>query len=228
AETNERRSWWLMLASEVEVGADADGLDLVLEELAVGGAAQEVLEQDLHLARGQHAVDLDAGPQREVAAPVVLLAMLHVDGGDRPPALATTRPRAGHLGAVLDRPRAQVRRVGVEDVAETGVEPQPVPEFVRHLGVDPLVAEVHALGLGAQEELVAEMARLVEDAQQRRQVVVAVAERDGHEVIGVDQVLREGVEIEDREDAGLDAELPPRLPEALADEGEGLAEADRG
>src|SRR5256885_10441961 len=89
-----------MLASEVEVGADADGLDLVLEELAVGGAAQEVLEQDLHLARGQHAVDLDAGPQREVAAPVVLLAMLHVDGGDRPPALATTRPRAGHLGAV--------------------------------------------------------------------------------------------------------------------------------
>src|SRR5207247_6964849 len=94
--------------SEVEVDAHAEIFDLLPEELAVGRAAQEVLEQDLHLARGQHAVDLDAGARREVAAPVVLLAVLDVDGGDRPPAGGATRPRARHLGTVLVRPPIEV------------------------------------------------------------------------------------------------------------------------
>src|ERR1044072_8361318 len=97
---NERRSW-LMESSEVEVGAEADGFDLVLVELAVGRAAQEVLEQELHLAGGQHAVDLHAGPEREIAAPVVLLPVLHAHGGNRPPAGAAIGPGARHLGAVL-------------------------------------------------------------------------------------------------------------------------------
>src|SRR2546430_3347739 len=148
--------------SEVEVGAEADVFDLALEELAVGRVAKEVLEEDLHLARGQHAVELHAGPHGEVHRPLVLLAVLEVDGGDRPPAGGARRPRARELRAVLERPRLDAGRIPIEEVAGAAVDPQGVvPELVGELAVDPLVAQVDAPGAGPEQELVAEVTRLM-------------------------------------------------------------------
>src|SRR4029450_4942486 len=148
--------------SEVEVGAQPEVLDLVLVELAVGRVAPEVFEQDLEVSRGEHAVDLDAGPQREVGRPAVLLAVLNVGGEDRTPPPVARRPRADELQAVLDRPGIQAGGVAMEQVATASVDAERVAELVGDLQVHALDAQIDALGLRAEEELVAEVAGLVE------------------------------------------------------------------
>ena len=47
-------------SSEMEVRAQPDVIDLLLVELAVRRVAAEVLEQQLEIARHQHAIELDA------------------------------------------------------------------------------------------------------------------------------------------------------------------------
>src|SRR5205807_2704611 len=113
-----------VLPSEMEVRAEPDVLDLLPVELAVGRAAVEVLDQELHVPRGQHAVELHAGARREIR--------------------------------------------------------------------------------------------------------VAVREGERHQIVGVHEVLGEGVEVEDREDTGLDADFPPAAAQPVAIERKGLAEADGG
>src|SRR2546422_10116778 len=103
----------------MEVRAEPEVLDLLPVELAVGRAAPEVLDQELHVPRGQHAVELHAGARREIDGPGVLLPVLEVHAGDRPPALVARGPRTRELETVLDRPRLQIRRILVEEVAGT-------------------------------------------------------------------------------------------------------------
>src|SRR6185503_8693579 len=109
------------------------------------------LDQDLEIARGQHAIHLDASPQREVERPAVLLAMLQIGGGDWPPADRAPRPRADELDAVLDGPRVQAGRLLIEQVAAARVETQGVAELPRDLEVDALVGEIHARGIAPQQ-----------------------------------------------------------------------------
>src|SRR5260370_20288379 len=99
-----------VLPSEMEVRAEPDVLDLLPVELAVGRAALEVLDQELHVPRGQHAVELHAGPRREIDRPGIFLPVLEIHAGDRTPTLVARRPRARVLETVLDRPRPQLRR----------------------------------------------------------------------------------------------------------------------
>ena len=72
------------------------------------------------------------------------------------------------------------------------------------------------------------MARLVEEPEHRREVRVAVGQGERDQIVRVHEVLGEGVEVEDREDTGLDAELPPAAAQAVAIQRKGLAEADGG
>src|SRR6266705_2674213 len=80
--------------------------------------------------------------------------------GDRTPALVARGPRTRVLETVLDRPRLQILRILVEEVAGPSVDPHEIAEVVGELEVHRLVREVDAVGLRAQEELVAEVARL--------------------------------------------------------------------
>src|SRR6267143_6476314 len=66
----------------------------------------------------------------------------------------------------------------------------------------------------------------MEEPEHRREICVAVREGERDEIVGVHEVLGEGVEVEDREHAGLDAELPPAAPQPVAIQRKGLAEAD--
>src|SRR6266404_1644319 len=217
-----------VLPSEMEVRAEPDVLDLLPVELAVGRAALEVLDQELHVPRGQHAVELHAGPRREIDRPGIFLPVLEVHAGDRTPTLIARRPRARVLETVLDRPRLQMRRVLIEEVAGARVDPREVAELVGDLRVHRLVRKVDAGGLGPEQELVAEVARLVEEAEHRREIRVTVREGERDQIVGVHEVLGEGVEVEDREDTGLDADLPPAAAQPVAIERKGLAEADGG
>src|SRR5262249_29381882 len=123
-------------ASEVEVRAQADVLDLVPVELPVGGGAAEVLEHDLDLARGQAAVDRDPRARRDVRAPVVLFLLLDVDGRDGPPPRLARRPGASELEAVLHREGVEVRGRLVEEEAAAGIQTDHVPELVGELQID--------------------------------------------------------------------------------------------
>src|SRR6266404_4818311 len=206
-----------VLPSEMEVRAEPDVLDLFPVELAVGRAAVEVLDQELH-----------AGARREIDRPGIFLPVLEVHAGDGTPTLVARRPRARVLETVLDRPRLQMRRVLIEEVAGARVDPREVAELVGDLRVHRLVRKVDAGGLGPEQELVAEVARLVEEAEHRREIRVTVREGERDQIVGVHEVLGEGVEVEDREDTGLDADLPPAAAQPVAIERKGLAEADGG
>src|SRR5207249_2435831 len=81
--------------------------------------------------------------------------------------------------------RLPILRILVEEVAGPSVDPHEIAEVVGELEVHRLVREVDAVGFRAQEELVAEVARLVEDAEHRREVRVAVREGEGDQIVGV-------------------------------------------
>src|SRR5262249_34168690 len=213
-------------SSEVEVCADAEVLNPVRVELPVRRMAVEVFEQELELASEQHAVDLDTGASRDVGAPVGLLMLLDVDRGDRPPARRASRPWAIELQAVLDRPRVEAGRVLAEEPAAAGVQTSHLEQVVGHLEIDALVAEVDSIGAGPEQELVSEMAALMEDAQLHREILPPEAQRQPDHVVGVHQVERGGVQVEDREDAGVEADLPERRAQFRAVEGKALSEAD--
>src|SRR5919198_1038189 len=72
------------------------------------------------------------------------------------------------------------------------------------------------------------MTALMEYAGQRRQLAVAIGAEHGGEVVGVDEILRRRVQVEDGEDAGLDPRLPPRAADLAPVERQGLAEAHGG
>src|SRR5438132_6162610 len=120
-----------VLPSEMEVRAEPDVLDLLPVELAVGRAAVEVLDQELHVPRGQHAVELHAGARREIDRPGIFLPVLEVHAGHRTPTLVARRPRAREFQAVLDRPRLQMRRVLIEEIAGARVDLGGVRELIR-------------------------------------------------------------------------------------------------
>src|SRR6185503_63520 len=180
-------------SSEVEVCAEAEVLNPVLVELPVRRMAVEVFEQELELASEQHAVDLDTGTGRDVGAPVVFLLILDVDGGDRPP---PGRPGARELQAVLDRPRIESRGILAPEPAAAGVHAEQLAELVGNLEVDFLVAEVDAIGPGPEQELVAQVAARMKDAELRREIFVPEAQRESDHVVGVHQVEGGGVQIE--------------------------------
>src|SRR2546428_10743370 len=114
-------------------------------------------------------------------------------------------------------------------MAGAAVEAPHVARLPREPGVHALVAQVDTIGNPApQEKLVAEMARLVEQPDDGGDVLIAIAQRHGDEVVGVDQILRRSVQIEEGEDAGLEPDLPPAGAQPPAVEREGLTEADRG
>src|SRR3989449_8773685 len=76
-------------SSEMDVGTQADIVDLVPVELAVGRVAAEVLQEEPEVPRHQEAVELHAGAQREV----------EVSSPDAAP------PRAGRAAAPTARTR---------------------------------------------------------------------------------------------------------------------------
>ena len=127
----------------------------------------------------------------------------------------------------MHRQRVEVRRVLVEEVAATTVQAEHVADLVRELEIDALVAQVDPVGARPEQELVPEVTALVEHAEERREVLVPVRERNSDEVVGVDQVERAGVNVEDREHTGMEAELPPATTDPVPVEREGFAEVDR-
>src|SRR5215831_507743 len=165
-------------SSEVEVCAEAQVLNPVLVELPVRRMAVEVFEQELELPGEQDAVDLDTGTGRDVGAPVVFLALLDVDGGDRPPARRASGPGARELQAVLNGPRMEARGVLAEEVAAAGVHAEQLKKVVGDLVIDALVAEVDSIGAGPEQELVPQMAALVKDAELHREVLPPKAQRE--------------------------------------------------
>src|SRR5499426_2377590 len=179
--------------SEVEVCAEAEVLNPVLVELPVRRMAVEVFEQELDFPGEQHAVDLDTGTGRDVGAPVVLLMLLDIDRGDGPPARRASGPWAIELQAVLDRPRVEAGRLLAEEPAAAGVQTSHLEQVVGHLEIDALVAEVDSIGAGPEQELVSEMAALMEDAQLHRKILPPEAQRQPDHVVGVHQVDRGGV-----------------------------------
>ena len=66
----------------------------------------------------------------------------------------------------------------------------------------------------------------MKNAELRREVLVPEAQRDPDHVVGVHQVEGGGVQIEDGEDARLEADLPPGRAQLGAIDGEALAGAD--
>src|SRR5262245_7825288 len=213
-------------SSEVEVCAEAEVLDPVLVELPIRRMAVEVFEQELELAGEQHAVDLDTGTGRDVGAPVGLLMLLDVDRGDGPPARRASGPWAIELQAVLDRPRVEAGRVLAEEPAAAAVHTSHLEHVVGQLEIDALVTEVDSIGAGPEQELVSQMAALMEDAQLRREIFPPEAQRQRDQVVGVHQVERGGIQVEDGEDTRLEAELPEGRAQLHAVDGEALSEAD--
>src|SRR5688572_2313576 len=212
----------------MKVHTEAEVVQLLLVELAVRGMAAKILEEELQVARRQHAFELDARAGRDIHVPVVLFTVLHVDGGDGAPDGVRPRPRTAKLRAPLQRPRLEGRGLLIEEEAAAAVDTERVAkELVGEPEIDALVTEVHTIAHPiADEELVADVAALVEQASEGGEVAVAVAAEQSDDVVGIDEVLRLGGEVEHREDARLDADLPPSAADALAIEGEGLAEAD--
>src|SRR5258708_5080480 len=107
----------------------------------------EVLDQELQVAV-EHAdvLELDAAAQRDVHVPPVLLAALQIERGHRADVAGGHRPRAAELDAALYRPRQQIRRLLIEQVAAAAVGAEPPRQVVRELEVHALVGQVDALG----------------------------------------------------------------------------------
>jgi hypothetical protein len=76
----------------------------------------------------------------------------------------------------------------------------------------------------AQQELVPEMRALVVESQRRRKPLPAQRERRSHPEVRVDQIVRRRVEVEDREHAAEEAELPAAVAQRPAEQRERLAE----
>src|SRR5262245_24041593 len=132
------------------------------------------------------------------------------------------------LEAGLGRPRLEVRGILVEEIAAARVEADlPVEEVIRELEVHGLVAQVDAVRLRAQEELVAQVRALMIEPREHFEWALRVGAREGGEVVGIDEVVGRGVHVEDREHAGLDADLPvpTERRDGLSVERDGLAEA---
>ncbi len=159
---------------------------------------------------------------------MVLFLLLDVDGGDGAPPRRARGPGARQLDAVLHPEPIEIRGRLAEQVAPARVRPDHVGELVGEPEVDRAVGVVDPVGLRlAQQELVAEVATLVEHAELGAEILVAKADRNPHHVVGVDEIERGRVDVEEREDTGLQTDLPPHAPDPIAVEGEAFAEAHR-
>src|SRR3972149_4482396 len=216
------------------MGPDAEILDGLREELSVEGSPLEVFHENLQIPV-EHApvLELQAGAQREVRVPIVLFAELETAPRDGPQPALPEGPWALELGAGLSQPTTEGRGVHVDQVSAAAIGAQAQGQVVGELGVQALIAQVDSVRARlAQEQLVAEMRALVEDPAERREVAEAVSHEARGEEVGVDEIERLRVEIEDREDPALHSRLPLTPLAFLADmvpvQGEGLAEADGG
>src|SRR5262245_66156182 len=72
------------------------------------------------------------------------------------------------------------------------------------------------------------MAALMEDAQLHREILPPEAQRQPDQIVGVDEVERRGVQVEDGENTRLEADLPEGRAQLRAVDGEALSEADGG
>src|SRR3990172_12658501 len=145
--------------------AEPEVLDLVAVKLPVGRVATEVLEHELELPVEEgHFLELDAAAKREVGIPVVLFAVLDIEGRHGPEGAIEEGPGAPDLDPGLHRPRRKLGRVVVEDVPTAAVDPEPLGGIVGELEVNGFETQVDSLDAVAQEELVAEVGALVEHA----------------------------------------------------------------
>src|SRR5574341_161893 len=196
-------------SEEIEMEADSEVLDPIAVKLPVGGVAVEVLDHELELpVKEGQLFELNAGPQREVGRPVVLLAVLEIEGGERPEPASEEGPGAPDLDPVLRGPGRQLARLAAEAIPAAAVDPERLAELVGELDVHGFVTQIDSVDAVAQEELVAEVGTLVEHADHRREVAQAVGDGYGDYVVRVDKVARGPVEIEDAENPHLKAELP--------------------
>ncbi len=68
----------------MEMHPEADILNLLLVELAIGGIPIEVVHQQLEIpAQHPQALELNARSRRYICSPPILLVVLHIEGGDR-------------------------------------------------------------------------------------------------------------------------------------------------
>src|SRR5436309_13213590 len=121
----------------------------------------------------------------------------------------TCLQRAEELNALLRLTGFEVRCILIDNAANAAVDPEAGPGLVRQPQVRSLVGEVDPLHAAVgKQELVAEVATLVVDASQRRDVLPTESRHRGGQIVRVDQIFRRRAEVEERKDAGLDAELP--------------------
>src|ERR1039458_9177787 len=158
------------------------------------------------------AFELDTGNNRDVGSPVGVLIVLHVNRRERTHCVAQEPPRAREFHSSLRCPRLQTGRIPIDQVSGAAIDAQPLRRLTEFLGenqVGFLVAKVDAVHEGIrQQEFVAQMGALVKNPQERGESLPSVGERDPDEVIGVLQIFRVGIEVEDREDASLNPNLP--------------------
>src|SRR5574341_172604 len=167
-------------SEEIEMEADSEVLDPIAVKLPVGGVAVEVLDHELeHPVKEGQLFELNAGPQREVGLPVVLLAVLEIEGGERPEPASEEGPGAPDLDPVLRGPGRQLARLAAEAIPAAAVDPERLAELVGELDVHGFVTQIDSVEAVAQEELVAEVGTLVENAEHRREVAKAVVDGYG-------------------------------------------------
>jgi hypothetical protein len=128
----------------------------------------EVLDEQLQVPL-EHAyvLELDAPAHRHVHVPLVLLARLQVHRRHRPHVAGRNRPRAAELHSALHGPRLEALGLLVEQVPAPAVDPQAPRQIVGELEVHALVGEIDALEARAEQQLVAQVRALVEDAPER-------------------------------------------------------------
>src|SRR5690606_5034210 len=115
---------------EIQVQADPEIFEVAVEELAVRVAAVVVLGGEFQLlAEDSGLTEPEAGAQREIRVPAVLLPELNVQRGDRPQQAPIPRV-ALILDAKLRHAGVQAVRFPVEQIAAATVDAPALAEIV--------------------------------------------------------------------------------------------------
>ena len=126
--------------------ADSEVLDPIAVKLPVGGVAVEVLDHELDLpAEEGQLLELNAGPQREVGLPVVLLAVLDIEGGERPEPAIQEGPGAPDLDPGLRRSGRQLARLAAEAISAAAVDPERLGDLIGELDVHGFVTQIDSV-----------------------------------------------------------------------------------
>lgn len=191
-----------------KIETDADRLDATVVELTVRRSAGVELHKELQLGAAQERMfDLDARSDRDVLLPIALLAKLEIRSGDRTQKSRDEGLRTVQLDTGL-QDAAVEGGLAMDENASAAVEAQPLPGVIGHQHVECFEGEIDAVDLDPEQVLVAEVGTLVIGPENRSEIAEVIGRRQPNQEVTVDQIRGARLEIEDREDAGLESDLP--------------------